>query len=186
MGNLPTTIKNNQIHETNVDALKCSPTTPVNQPINSPTLSNISHLSQAPRKENNVRSWFNFSPTSTASGASNTSKTLATDQTKSPNDANTETSTPKPKTNFSEVDSTVASSSQSMNLKTNTNFGEFFLKKKTTEQHAELTQAGIDACGEEQSTLSANSDSYKTQQKPSRRTTSLLNLFTSNTQGNVQ
>lgn len=187
------TITNANTQDTDMEA--AIPTSTNNQSVASPTLSNLSHLSQPPKKESYVRSWFNFSqnsstPTAVNSGSiSNSSLTernpsiVAVEAAPSGGGGSYQQSD----ASSYNVDTLGSSPIQSTNLKQNnskTNFGEIFLKQKLKEQpvtNPHITLTGVDdENSEQQPTLST-----KEQPKSSRRTTSLLNLFMSNSQGNA-
>lgn len=153
-------------------------------------ISNLSHLSQPVKKESNLLSWFNFSSSNTStSGGQN--MTTAAKSLHQPSSIESKVedieATSKQSSDLftpSAADSVKTSPLQSMKPINKTNFGEIFYKQKLKEHVS--SQGNETNPNLATNTAVSNSHKQTEQSKPSRRTSSLLNLFMSNTQGNIK
>lgn len=179
----------------------------------SPNLSNLSHLSQPVKKESNLRSWFHLPTAFNASGGTTGGRsTPAPLDVKSTSIYSTETTTPNVAiTSHDDTNDDTNSPPQSMKTSskssTKTNFGESYYNKQNKLKEQKFTSPGSPAPSTSStpssnvvvvvaaptttnvnSNVNVNQITNKTEQqqqtKSSRRTTSLLNLFMSNSQGN--
>lgn len=167
----------------------------------SPNLSNLSHLSQPVKKESNIRSWFHLpnvlnagsltgrstpAPVEAKGGTSIYSTEIPTNSTN--DDTNDDTNSPP----------------QSTKTSSKTNFGDsFYNKQNKLKEQTKITSPGSPApstsstpssnvvvvaaattTNSANSHVNVNRTEQQQQTKSSRRTTSLLNLFMSNSQGN--
>jgi hypothetical protein len=121
------------------------------------------------KKEGNLLSWFTSS-SATTSSAINNSPTIAPATSSSPHAFNA--------TDIDQLED--GSSSPNMKISSKLSYGEKFISKFNKNGNK---AASSEAPTHEQLTASASGVSKEPQQKSSRRTTSLLNLFMSNSQG---
>lgn len=171
----------------------------------SPNLSNLSHLSQPVKKESNLRSWFHL-PTAFNASAATGRSTPAPLDVKSTSIYSADT----PSVAITNDDTNDDTNSPPQSMKTSksstkTNFGESFYNKQNKLKEQKFTSPGSPAPSTSSTpssnvvvvvaptTSNANSNvnvnqtnitEQQQQTKSSRRTTSLLNLFMSNSQGN--
>lgn len=166
----------------------------------SPNLSNLSHLSQPVKKESNLRSWFHLPNAFNAGGLTGRSTPAPVDvkstsiySAEIPNVTNDDT--------HDDTNSPPQSTKTSSKSSVKTNFGDSFYNKqnKLKEQKSAGSPAPSTSstpssnvvvvapntnANSNVNVIQTNRTEQQQQTKSSRRTTSLLNLFMSNSQGN--
>lgn len=176
----------------------------------SPNLTNLTHLSQPTKKESNLRSWFHLSSSSnTAAGTNqsglnqvpNSSLDISTTSTYQQQDLNSTMLTDNNGT--SDANASPQPSMQS-SKSSKTNFGEIFNNKQNKFKEQRPTSPPLQqsstpimmmtntggsetpsiTIGAKTNAIAEQNSKEQQPQKSSRRTTSLLNLFMSNSQGN--
>lgn len=130
-------------------------------------------VGQTSKKEGNLLSWFTSS-SANASSANNNSPSIAPATSSSPHAASQAF-------NANDIEQLEdGSSSPNMKISSKLSYGEKFISKFNKNGNKATSS---EAPTHEQLTASASGVSKEPQQKSSRRTTSLLNLFMSNSQG---
>lgn len=177
----------------------------------SPNLTNLTHLSQPTKKESNLRSWFNLSSSSSnAAGAANQSSLtqvpnssldISTTSTYQQQQQDINSTMLTDNNGTSDANASPQPSMQS-SKSSKTNFGEIFNNKQNKFKEHRSTSPPLQSptimtmtntggsetpnitMGTKTNAIAEQNSKEQQPQKSSRRTTSLLNLFMSNSQGN--
>jgi len=131
------------------------------------------------KKETYLLSWFTSSPSTISASMNNTSVVSAA----SSSSASPPTVAPRYNANEFESSQHDDSSSPSMKINNKLSYGEKFISKFNKNGNKATTSS--EHQNSDQMTSTAGVSKHEQQQKSSRRTTSLLNLFMSNSQGNI-
>lgn len=134
------------------------------------------------KKETYLLSWFTSSPSTTSASMNNASVVSATSSS-SAITASPPTIAPRYNANEFESSQHDDSSSPSMKINNKLSYGEKFISKFNKNGNKATTSS--EHQNSDQMTSTAGVSKHEQQQKSSRRTTSLLNLFMSNSQGNI-
>lgn len=182
MVNLSTHTTNANSQNANVGATSNVSPSSNNSDNQTSALSNLSHLSQPTKKESNLLSWFHLSSSTTSAGGGLNTASLGARQQQHIEIAGGQGESVAGSAS-PPLESLTSPSPQSMKSTNKTNFGEIFYKQKLKEQVSSQTNE-IVSSGATSPTVG---DATKQAEPPkySRRTTSLLNLFMSNSQGNI-
>lgn len=135
------------------------------------------------KKETYLLSWFTSSTSTTTSASMNNTSVVSATSSSSAITASPPTIAPRYNANEYESSQHDDSSSPSMKINNKLSYGEKFISKFNKNGNKATTS--LEHQNSDQMTSTAGVSKHEQQQKSSRRTTSLLNLFMSNSQGNI-
>lgn len=135
------------------------------------------------KKETYLLSWFTSSTSTTTSASMNNTSVVSATSSSSAITASPPTIAPRYNANEFESSQHDDSSSPSMKINNKLSYGEKFISKFNKNGNKATTS--LEHQNSDQMTSTAGVSKHEQQQKSSRRTTSLLNLFMSNSQGNI-